>query len=360
MPAIGNPTPPLVGGSYSPTGGQILQDYVFQSGVHAPEVSNILSYKYPQYYLTSLLDRIGASEDIEQDTWSWFTMDRTRQSGTVATLLEADGTAFVADTSTDASFEVAEFVYSGNKIGYAVVGDVFRTDGGANFRVTAVAVGDTDPDAQLIDVVKQDGTAISAAELAEGMKIGHVFTSFEEASSAPASRLYLPTEDFNRLHILRRSFEISGTEFTNKTYLGDGRSWYFTQEDLEMKEFARDKEGLVLFGDTAKNGSFKTTRGILDWAITDGINNGFVGATGVSETDIQDHIKDCLIEGTSNELLVLCGAQFMADFQRAMRDYSVSGGMSFGSFGVKHTNSWEKPSSWFTMNYLMTQQWFLM
>ena len=42
MPAQGNPTPPLVGG----TGvrNPILQGYVFQSGIHKPEHSNILSY----------------------------------------------------------------------------------------------------------------------------------------------------------------------------------------------------------------------------------------------------------------------------------------------------------------------------
>jgi hypothetical protein len=296
-----------------------------------------MSYKYPQYYLTSLLDRLGSWEEIEQDTWSWFTMDRTRKSTSIVgtSLKEADGTAFVPDTSVDCQIDAADFAYdaaTGN-LGYAVVGDVFRTSNGTLFRVTGIGVGSVNSATQLIKMVKLDGTAIAAAEIDESDLLGHVSTSFEEASSAPTSRLYLPTEDYNRLQIMRRSFEISGTEFTNKTYLKDKKSWYFEQENIEMKEFARDKEGLVLFGQLSSNGQFKTTRGILDWAITQGVNSGFVGATGVSEVDIQDHIKDLLIEGGSKEKLVLCGAQFMADAQRALRDYSVSGGISFGGFG---------------------------
>lgn len=46
MPAQGNPVAPLVGGTSSRS--TILQDYVFQSGIHRPEHSNVLTYKYPQ------------------------------------------------------------------------------------------------------------------------------------------------------------------------------------------------------------------------------------------------------------------------------------------------------------------------
>ena len=58
MPVQGNPTPPLVAGNSVRE--PILQGYVFQSGLHKPEVSSILTYKYPQYYLTSVLDRMNA------------------------------------------------------------------------------------------------------------------------------------------------------------------------------------------------------------------------------------------------------------------------------------------------------------
>lgn len=46
MPANGYPTPPLVGGTSARS--TILENYVFQSGIHDPEHSKILTYKYPQ------------------------------------------------------------------------------------------------------------------------------------------------------------------------------------------------------------------------------------------------------------------------------------------------------------------------
>lgn len=302
----------------------ILQSYVFEAGIHDPEISNILSYKYPQYYMTSMLDRLGSYEAVAQDTFSWFTMDRTRKGGTIS--------AIAGNTGATATFEVVEFAYSTPNLGYALVGDVFRVETGELAKVTAI--GDNGGNQEL-QVQRLAGGNWSAALIADGDKIGHVFTTFEEASSAPGTRLYLPTEEYNYTTILRRSFKISGSEFTNRTRIGDGKAWYWEKEDLEMKEFARDKEGLVMFGERASNSTAvtKQSKGIWQYAVDQGTINGFVAATGVSETDIQDHIKEMLIEGVSDEILVLCGATFMADFQRAMRDYYVSGGVQFGGFG---------------------------
>lgn len=46
MPVQGNPTPPLVGGNAAVD--NILSNYAFQAGIHKPEHSGILTYKYPQ------------------------------------------------------------------------------------------------------------------------------------------------------------------------------------------------------------------------------------------------------------------------------------------------------------------------
>lgn len=320
MAQAGLPHGALVGGNSGRA--TILQSYVFGAGIHDPEISNILSYKYPQYYMTAMLDRLGSYESVAQDTFSWFVMDRTREGGTISAL--ANG------TSASATFEVAEFSAAGADLGYAQIGDVFRVESGELGKVTAV--GDNGGN-QTLTVKRLDGGNWSTSLILDTWVIGHVFTAFEEASSAPGTRLYLPVEEFNYTTILRRSFKISGTEFTNRSRIGDGSAWYFEKEDLEMKEMARDKEGLVMFGDKGSDGTTKVSKGIWQYAVDDGIVNGFVAATGVSETDIQDHIKDLLIEGVSNEILVLCGAQFLADFQRAMRDYYVGGGVSFGGFG---------------------------
>ena len=328
MGQIGAPTGALVGGVAARS--IILQDYVFQSGISAPEVSNILSYKYPQYYVTALLDRIGASAGIAQDTWSWFTMDRTRQSGTVSS---------ISISTSNVTFEVTEFDYNaGADLGYAVVGDVFRAQSGATGRVTASVVSTTLTNKQKITLASLDGSTWTADQtagtgIANASVIGHVFSSFEEGSSAPNGRTYLPTEDYNRLTIMRRSFKISGSEFTNKTYIGDGGAWYFEQENIEMKEFARDKEGLVMFGVLGSSGTTRSSRGIWDWANSEGVQTTFAAATGVTETDIQDTLTALLVEGGSDRLLGLCGSTIYTDAQRALKDYHISGSINYGGFG---------------------------
>jgi hypothetical protein len=320
MPIQGNPVAPLVGGTNVQ---DVLQGYVFQSGIHKPEHSSILTYKYPQYYLTSLLDRMGAEETVTQDVFSWNVMDRTRKGSTVIAI---DTALPAASVVMDTNFDYV----SGAAEGYLIVGDLIRIESGAILRVTAT--GTNGAAKQEITVVNQAGGNITAVNLQSGDAFGHVGSAFGEGSSAPDGRLYLPVEEYNRTHISRRSFSISGSELTNKIYLNDGESWFFEVEDINMKEFAKDKEVTTLFGVLSDTG-VKSTRGIWDYASTYGVFNEFAAATGVSEDDIMGHVKDLLIQNVSNEIFVLCGAQFLHDFQKSLRDYAIQGAISYGAFG---------------------------
>jgi len=256
-------------------------------------------------------------------------MDRTRQGSTIAAIDTAlPATSVVLDTNF--TFNVG----SGGIEGYLLVGDLIRVESGAILRVTATQ--DNGSNLQEITVANQEGGNITATDIQVGDAFGHIGNIFPEASSAPKGRLYLPEEEFNSLGILRRSFTVSGSEFTNRTYLNDGESWYFEQEEIEMREFARDREGYIMFGvinSSAPQTDPRSGKGIYDYANSEGVKNYFAGVTGVSETDIQDHLKDMLLQNVSNEIFVLAGAQFLADFQRAMKDYALAGALNYGKFG---------------------------
>jgi hypothetical protein len=312
IPSLQVPTSLSVAGGVSQP---ILEGYVFASGIHDPEISSLLSYKYPQYYLTSLLDRLGYEEPTAQKVFSWFEQDRTRKGGEVVTLGGAINGNASAVINTNIPWTAAQ-------PGYFIVGDSIRLEAGPLVRVTATQ---DSGGFQQITVVKASGANFVTADAVIGDKFGHVASLFGEYSDAPAGRLFTPAELYNTTSIIRRSMTISGDEFTNKTRIGDGKAWYFESENQLMKELARDKENTVLLGQLG-TGAVKSTRGIIDFVTSLGVNNGFAAANGVSEEDIQDHIKDLLIQGTSNEITVLCSAQFLADFQRALRDYAVGGG----------------------------------
>ena len=89
MPLSGYPTSPLVGGTSARAA--IFESYVFQSGIQDIEHSKILSYKYPQYYMTALLDKLGAAEPVARSVFSWSIMDRTRTAGNY-TVITSGGT----------------------------------------------------------------------------------------------------------------------------------------------------------------------------------------------------------------------------------------------------------------------------
>lgn len=298
----------------------ILSGYVFASGIHKEEHSNILSYMYPQYYATAMLEKLGAYEPIAADTWTWNIMDRTRVSG-VATAIETTLPAATVVFTTD-------YVWDGAaKLGYLLEGDTIRTQSGALLRVSATeAAGGF----QEVTVTKVGGGTIAAADLSVNDKFGHIANAFAEGTNQPKGRLYLPREEGNVLQILKATCEVTGSEFTNKTRIGDGASWYFTVEELTMKEFQKSRELAVLFGKTQTTGA-RNTRGLIDYALEYGVKEEYNSTSGLTEREIQDHITNLMVEGTSGNIVVLGGSQFVGQFNRALRDYAIGGAQSYDS-----------------------------
>lgn len=297
---------------------KILSGYVFASGIQKEEHSNILSYLYPQYYGIGMLERLGSYEGIAADTWTWNIMDRTRKAGTVTAI----PTALPAATVT----AVTDYEHNGgSKLGYLIESDTIRTQSGALLRVVGTAGNGGFQEVQL---VKVGGGDITATDLSVNDRFGHIASAFAEGTNQPKGRLYLPREEGNVLQIIKRTVEVTGSEFTNRTRIGDGKAWYFTVEEIEMKEFQKDRELAVLFGKTQTEGA-RNTRGLIDYGLEYGIKSTYDAANGPTERDVQDHIMEMVVEGTSNDIVVLGGSAYIAGIQRALRDYAMNGAQSF-------------------------------
>jgi len=259
-------------------------------------------------------------------------MDRTRVGATISSAITNQGTASVTFTTTIPS-------NVGAGIGYYQVGDVFQVNDSRTLGLVT-AIG-TAGNFQTLTASKLDPSGSSpswaAGTITTGFSIGHVFSAFAEGSTGPNGRVFLPVEDFNYTQILRRSMKITGSEMSNRTLLGDGRSWYFTVEDILMKEFARDREFLVMFGQKTPStapysSTTRTTRGILDWVLSSGVVNTYSSTPGVTEADLQNTIQTLLPEGGSAEYLILCGSTFLSRVQVSLKDYAIHG-IDYGALG---------------------------
>jgi len=126
----------------------VLSGYVYNSGIHKPEQSEILSWKYPQYYLTALLDRLGSYGPVAQSQWTWFEQDRTRKAGTVS--------AFATGVATLSNITSAD--------GYFVPGDVVRdAKDGKVYKVTATGDSSGNLTVTLTDMDGAAATAVSTS-----------------------------------------------------------------------------------------------------------------------------------------------------------------------------------------------------
>lgn len=317
VPGISFPTSQLNPGSAN-RGGIDLANHVFLSSLELPDISKVLTVKYPQYYLLSLSEKIaGASVAQGSRVHSWFIQDRTRK-GCVASSI-ANGTTASATITTNIPYDVA----SGNALfGYFLVGDLIRVnDSEENAIITAIG-NSADPGFQTITIARYAGGNWSTTLLPVNATIGHLGSAFAEGSAdAGGVRLDMPYEDYNTMQIIRRKLKVSSDMLNQKTWIDD-KSWFFQQEPFFQKEFMRDTEAILMFGKRAlgTSGGTNYTRGLMEYAETSGIQTTYSSAIGVQEADLSNFLKQLYTQNASNDLIVLCGEQFLFDVNHALSD----------------------------------------
>jgi hypothetical protein len=311
-----SPTSVNSGGTFYNTTG-LLEGHIFAQGMEKPDVLSALIIKHPEYYLTSLLEKIGASGEIDNSTLGWSIMGRTRKGATVSAV--ANGTTATATLTLDTAYVAAD----GN-LGYFLVGDTIRVaDSGEIGRVTAVANSGA---FQTIDVVRYAGGNWSTALINTNFKIGHIGSMYGEGSTgAGGYRNYFPDNDYNVTTILRRDFKITRDAMKSKKWVDapGGKDWWYAQEDFEQREIMRDLEATLIFGKRFKATSLQganLSRGLMEYAEGSGVQSTFSSAVGVQEADWSNLLTQLSDQQGSNELVALCGTQILADTQHALAD----------------------------------------
>ena len=310
--------------------GNVNGQYVF-GGIQKPDFSDYITYRFPQYTITTLLNRIGRKNPVVgNDFFSWFEKGKFRQSVTAsaATGASGDTTGTVTYASgTQASFLVGDVIRFENNV-YAVVSGVTSGGGGngASGTLGLNAVG------------TNFGASITGT-----LKFAHLYNLQQEYSDSPSGRVWQESQVNEYMGIMRRSVTCSTTQASNMKYVKKSDSewsYYYINEMETMQEMAMDREMYILAGKATTTGTTNpvlsgTTRlggnGIIPRVIADGVVGTYSSA--IAETDLAEQVRLMCLNSQGSEFTVLCGSSAYADAQFALRDYTLNGGISFGVFG---------------------------
>ena len=305
----GGNSPSTITGTGSTARASLVANHIFNAGLEKPEILESLIVKFPNYWFNKLLETIpDMSGSITSREYTWQILDRTRKGATISSLTGGTGATAVL---------TLDIAASGSDLGYYLVGDVIRVaDSGENGLVTAV--GDAGG-FQTISVVRSAGGNWSTSLVLVNMKIGHIGTGFAPGSSASGgTRVHLPGTDYSVMNIQRRGWTIEGGVKAQKTYV-DNESWYYKQEDIEQKEFMRDFQASLIFGQLTRNrAGVAQSRGLMEYAEDSGQKVTFSASQGVSEGDWISLAKALLPQDGSDDLVVLMGDQIFVDTQVAL------------------------------------------
>lgn len=308
---IGTNVPSSITGTGTSARASLLSGHIFNAGLEQPEILKSLIVKFPNFWFSELLETIpDVSGEIESDVFSWQVLDRTRKSTTL-TYVSGTGTATIVADTDIAQTET-------NSLGYYLVGDTLRIQTGTVLRVSAVADGGA---VQRVSLQNLDGTTTIAQAAIDGLKAGHIGTAFARGSAGSGgTRVHLPGSDYNVTTIQRRGWVIERGVLSQKTYVDD-KSWYFPQEDIEQKEFMRDYQATIVFGQRKLNrDAASNTRGILEYAEGSGQSVTFSSAVGIQESDWVSLVEALLPQQGSDDLVVLMGERIYLQNQQTLAD----------------------------------------
>jgi len=312
--------------------GSVNSQYVF-GNIQKPDFSDYITYRFPQYTITTLLNRIGRKNPVVgNDVFSWFEKGKFRNPFTIASV----------DASGTTSLSGAIITTSGTSGTPLLVGDVVRFEFG-DLAVVTVSNLNTTTNTGTLTLLTINGNNWST-NLAANQRFAHMFNIQTEYSDSPSGRIWQETQVNEYLAIMRRAVQCSTTQGSNMKYVKKSDSewsYYYINEMETMQEMAMDREMYIL---TSRASTTNTTgnvfptsgqnrlagNGIIQRIQTSGVVGTYSSA--IAETDLAEQVRLMCLNSSGTEFTVLCGSSAYADAQFALRDYTLNGGISFGVF----------------------------
>ena len=325
-----NAAPGAVAGAVS--AGSVNSQYVF-GNIQKPDFSDYITYRFPQYTITTLLNRIGRKNPVVgNDVFSWFEKGKFRNPYTVSGV--TGGGTGAATATIDVSGAT-----SGTPL---LVGDVIRFEFGDLAVVTASTLLANTASGQItVNTINSQNFSVAVTG---NQRFAHVFNIQTEYSDSPSGRVWQETQVNEYLAIMRRAVQCSTTQGSNMKYVKKSDSewsYYYINEMETMQEMAMDREMYIL---TSRASTTNTTgnvfptggtqrlagNGIIQKVQTSGVVGTYSSA--IAETDLAEQVRLMCLNSSGSEFTVLCGSSAYADAQFALRDYTLNGGINFGVF----------------------------
>lgn len=309
----------------------ILLDHIF-SDLQEPDISAFISVKYPQYGINAFLDRLNRKQGTPNNEFFWFEYGFFRKALTIGAGSTLSAGATIVVKVLDTTVAAASIL----------VNDTIKFENDQIGRVTIVAQNSSDVDITLVNQTGNNWTSGGDYPVpVVGEKFTQAFTAFGEYSDAPDSRIYNPEKLTQYLTILRRTANISTSAYTHKVWAGlkGKKVFWYSQEEIAMKQLAQDKEMLFMFGvqssGTLQTGATQSGYGIIPRIKAKGVNLTYTGD--ISEDDLAEMVRLLIINGngTTKEMFVPCGSRFLKGAQLALQKYFINGSSNFGAFSDK-------------------------
>ena len=339
------------------------------AGLHKPEVSEDFVKRYGNQGLTGFLDVIGAKAPVSNFQFSHYEEDWIHQSfladDTAADVALTGGVQILIDASSHLASDTASgatsFVRPGSvilfptgEVGLCVAKWTTSTSGAGDevldgYGGTLQSGPSVGVNNHVIHVMNYDGgTAITVAESATLTVIG---MEFAEGTGQPNGITPKVLEYSNTCMILKESYQVTGSEATNKIWFqvqdeATGQSgwlWYLKGESDTYRRFMDYCEMMMILGEQTTTNSY-IKAGDSNNAITSGVRgtNGllsFMGNThsynqlaGFNLSDFDSMIRTLDKYKGSRENTVWAGLDLSLAIDDAVAAMFAGGGISYGSF----------------------------
>jgi hypothetical protein len=293
-----------------------------------------------EYWLTFFLDKyMGKKDPIGADEWFWTEDGKWYQKQILVSATEnPDGTFTAVLGSNQQYFVVTDIVD---------LGVLYPGYFGKNLMGRIEAVG-TSGTSQTITfrLIDPQGTATGVItadtwDVEGGTEIALLYNSQGECFDAPEGRIHTPEKFYNYMTKQSKTYEICDDASNRTQWFKSsvtGRNYWVDEEEYQtVRHHKREVDNSILFGQEhtftgpTQSGAGKGGRGMLPWLNYFSMVRTFAGA--VVEDDFIEMMRILGNYAKGDTWLCIAGSRFLTDSTKALREYSMAGGVYFGKYG---------------------------